>query len=166
MTWWPDLMWPRHKNFTTDVKLINEKVCQVWLRCSFSFRVILEKPQGGGGQNDPPPPHQGEGWMQRSLHEEYWWQIRCLANFHSGFLVLTLLTLWCQSHQDYLFLGNFQHQILPLQILVLHQNQQQWSLNSDRVQGRLGLAISYAKFSIFWFNIAQIFQLPPWQKHE
>ena len=33
-TWWPDLMWPRHKNFTTDVKLINEKVCQVWLRCS------------------------------------------------------------------------------------------------------------------------------------
>ena len=55
-TWWPDLMWPRHKNFTTDVKLINEKVCQVWLRCSFSFSSYLRKTTGGGGQNDPPPP--------------------------------------------------------------------------------------------------------------
>ena len=54
-TWWPDLMWPRHKNFTTDVKLINEKVCQVWLRCSFSFSSYPRKTTGGGGQNDPPP---------------------------------------------------------------------------------------------------------------
>ena len=43
--WWPDLMWPRHQNFTTDVKLINEKVCQGYA-APFSFRVILEKPQG------------------------------------------------------------------------------------------------------------------------
>ena len=55
-TWWPDLMWPRHKNFTTDVKLINEKVCQVWLRCSLSFSSYPWKTTGGGGQNDPPPP--------------------------------------------------------------------------------------------------------------
>ena len=53
-TWWPDLMWPRHKNFTTDVKLINEKVCQVWLRCSLSFSSYPRKTTGGG-QNDPPP---------------------------------------------------------------------------------------------------------------
>ena len=52
-TWWPDLMWPRHKNFTTDVKLINEKVCQVWLRCSLSFSSYPRKTTGGG-QNDPP----------------------------------------------------------------------------------------------------------------
>ena len=58
-TWWPDLMWPRHKNFTTDVKLINEKVCQVWLCCSLSFSSYPRKTTGGG-QNDPPP-HQGEG---------------------------------------------------------------------------------------------------------
>ena len=54
-TWWPDLMWPRHKNLTTDVKLINEKVCQVWLRCSLSFSSYPRKTTGGG-QNDPPPP--------------------------------------------------------------------------------------------------------------
>ena len=54
-TWWPDLMWPRHKNFTTDVKLMNEKVCQVWLRCSISFSSYPRKTTGGGGgQNDPP----------------------------------------------------------------------------------------------------------------
>ena len=55
-TWWPDLMWPRHKNFTTDVKLINEKVCQVWLRCSFSFSSYPRKTTGGGGPKWPPPP--------------------------------------------------------------------------------------------------------------
>ena len=54
-TWWPDLMWPRHKNFIKDVKLINEKVCQVWLRCSLSFSSYSRKTTGGGGQNDPPP---------------------------------------------------------------------------------------------------------------
>ena len=58
-TWWPDLMWPRHKNVTTDVKLINEKLCQVWLRCSLSFLSYPRKTTGGGGQNDLP--HQGEG---------------------------------------------------------------------------------------------------------
>ena len=57
-TWWPDLMWPRHKNFTTDVKLINEKVCQVWLRCSLSFSSYPRKTTGGGGggKMTPPPP--------------------------------------------------------------------------------------------------------------
>ena len=55
-TWWPDLMWPRHKNFTTDVKLINEKVCQVWLRCSLSFSSYPRKTTGGGGPKWPPPP--------------------------------------------------------------------------------------------------------------
>ena len=55
-TWWPDLMWPRHKNFTTDVKLINEKVCQVWLRCSFSFSSYPRKTTGGGGAKMTPPP--------------------------------------------------------------------------------------------------------------
>ena len=54
-TWWPDLMWPRHKNFTTDVKLINEKVCRVWLRCSFSFSSYPRKTTGGGGAKWPPP---------------------------------------------------------------------------------------------------------------
>ena len=54
-TWWPDLMWPRHKNFTTDVKLINEKVCQVWLRCSFSFSSYPRKTTGGGPKWPPPP---------------------------------------------------------------------------------------------------------------
>ena len=54
-TWWPDLMWPRHKNFTTDVKLINEKVCQVWLRCSLSFSSYPRKTTGGGGKMTPPP---------------------------------------------------------------------------------------------------------------
>ena len=54
-TWWPDLMWPRHKNFTTDVKLINEKVCQVWLRCSLSFLSYLRKTTGGGAKWPPPP---------------------------------------------------------------------------------------------------------------
>ena len=58
-TWWPDLMWPRHKNFTTDVKLINEKVCQVWLRCSLSFSSYPRKTTGGAKKT--PPPHQGEG---------------------------------------------------------------------------------------------------------
>ena len=46
-TWWPDLMWPQHKNFTTDVKLINEKLCQVWLRCSLSFSSYPRKTTGG-----------------------------------------------------------------------------------------------------------------------
>ena len=55
-TWWPDLMWHRHKNFTTDVKLINEKVCQVWLRCSFSFLSYPRKTTGGGDKMTPPPP--------------------------------------------------------------------------------------------------------------
>ena len=55
-TWWPDLMWPRHKNFTTDVKLINENVCQVWLRCSLSFLSYPWKTTGGGGKMTPPPP--------------------------------------------------------------------------------------------------------------
>ena len=82
------------------------------------------------------------------------------------FSLYTTYVVICQSQQDYLFLGNSLHQILPLQILVLHQTQQQWSLNSDRVQGRLGLAISYAKLSIIWFNMTQIFQLSPWQKRE
>ena len=59
-TWWPDLMWPRHKNFTTDVKLINEKVCQVWLRCSLSFSSYPRKTTGG--QNDPPPPGRRLTW--------------------------------------------------------------------------------------------------------
>ena len=54
--WWPDLMWPRHKNFTTDVKLINEKVCQVWLRCSLSFSSYPRKTTGGGPKWPPPPP--------------------------------------------------------------------------------------------------------------
>ena len=53
-TWWPDLMWPRHKNFTTDVKLINEKVCQVWLRCSFSFSSYPRKTTGGAKMTPPP----------------------------------------------------------------------------------------------------------------
>ena len=60
-TWWPDLMWPRHKNFTTDVKLINEKVCQVWLRCSLSYSSYPRKTTGGP-KWAPPPPHQGEGY--------------------------------------------------------------------------------------------------------
>ena len=47
-------MWPR-QFFTADVKLINEKVCQVWLRCSPSFSSYPRKTTGGGGQNDPPP---------------------------------------------------------------------------------------------------------------
>ena len=55
-TWWPDLMWPRHKNFTTDVKLINEKVCQVWLRCSLSFSSYPRKTTRGGAKMTPPPP--------------------------------------------------------------------------------------------------------------
>ena len=57
-TWWPDLMWPRHKNFTADVKLINEKVCQVWLCCSLSFSSYPRKTTGGGGggKMTPPPP--------------------------------------------------------------------------------------------------------------
>ena len=54
-TWWPDLMWPRHKNFTTDVKLINEKVCQVWLCCSFSFSSYSRKTTGGAKMTPPPP---------------------------------------------------------------------------------------------------------------
>ena len=58
-TWWPDLMWPRHNNFTTDVKLINEKVCQVWLCCSLSFSSYPRKTTGGGGAKMTP--HQGEG---------------------------------------------------------------------------------------------------------
>ena len=53
-TWWPDLMWPRHKNFTTDVKLINEKVCQVWLRCSLSFSSYPRKTTGGAKMTPPP----------------------------------------------------------------------------------------------------------------
>ena len=53
-TWWPDLMWPRHKNFTTDVKLINEKVCQVWLRCSLSFSSYPRKNTGGAKMTPPP----------------------------------------------------------------------------------------------------------------
>ena len=53
-TCWPDLMWPRHKNFTTDVKLINEKVRQVWLRCSLSFSSYPR--QTTGGPKWPPPP--------------------------------------------------------------------------------------------------------------
>ena len=55
---WPDLMWPRHKNFTTDVKFINEKVCQVWLRCFLSFSSYPRKTTGGPKW---PYPHQGEG---------------------------------------------------------------------------------------------------------
>ena len=55
-TWWPDLMWPRHKNFSTDVKLINEKVCQVWLRCSVSVFELSSKNHRGGGPKWPPPP--------------------------------------------------------------------------------------------------------------
>ena len=58
-TWWPDLMWPRHKNFTTDVKLINEKLkryAKFGYAAPFRFRVILEKPQGGGAKCPPPPP--------------------------------------------------------------------------------------------------------------
>ena len=54
-TWWPDLMWPRRKNFTTDVKLIKEKVCQVWLRCSLSFLSYPQKTTGGGAKMTPPP---------------------------------------------------------------------------------------------------------------
>ena len=54
-TWWPDLMWPRHKNFTTDVKLINEKVCQVWLCCSLSFSSYPRKTTGGPKWPPPPP---------------------------------------------------------------------------------------------------------------
>ena len=65
-TWWPDLMWPRHKNFTTDVKLINEKVCQVWLRCSFSFSSYPRKTTGGG-QNDPPPPGRRLTWAGHEI---------------------------------------------------------------------------------------------------
>ena len=64
-TWWPDQMWPRHKNYSTDVKLISEKVCQVWLRCSLSFSSYPRKTTGGG-QNDPPPP----GRRLRSSHRE------------------------------------------------------------------------------------------------
>ena len=57
-TWWPDLMWPRHKNFATDVKLSNEKLFQVWLRCSLSFSSYPRKTTGGGGggKMTPPPP--------------------------------------------------------------------------------------------------------------
>ena len=33
--------------FTADVKLINEKVCQVWLRCSPSFSSYPRKTTGG-----------------------------------------------------------------------------------------------------------------------
>ena len=62
-TWWPDLMWPRHKNFTTDVKLINEKVCQVSLRCSLSFSSYPRKTTGGG-QNDPPPTRAKVKWIR------------------------------------------------------------------------------------------------------
>ena len=53
-TWWPDLMWPRHKNFITDVKLINEKVCQVWLCCSLSFSSYPRKTTGGAKMTPPP----------------------------------------------------------------------------------------------------------------
>ena len=64
-TWWPDLMWPRHKNFTTDVKLINEKVCQVWLRCSLSFSSYPRKTTGGGAKWPPPPPGRRlNGWFR------------------------------------------------------------------------------------------------------
>ena len=53
-TWWPDLMWPRHKNFTTDVKLIDGKLYQVWLRCSYSFPSYWQKTTRGAKMTPPP----------------------------------------------------------------------------------------------------------------
>ena len=52
-TWWPDLMWPRHKNFTTDVNWSMKRYAKFSYAAPFRFRVIHKKPQGGG-QNDPP----------------------------------------------------------------------------------------------------------------
>ena len=66
-TWWPDLMWPQHKNFTTDVKLINEKVCQVWLRCSLSFSSYPRKTTGGAKMTPPPPGRRLRGKSQYTL---------------------------------------------------------------------------------------------------
>ena len=48
-------MWPRQKKITADVKLINEKVCQVWLRCSPSFSSYPRKTTGGGQNGSATP---------------------------------------------------------------------------------------------------------------
>ena len=75
-TWWPDLMWPRHKNFTTDVKLINEKVCQVWLRCSLSFSSYPRKTTGGAKMT-PPTRAKVNGWSRERRRF-------CVEIHHSG----------------------------------------------------------------------------------
>ena len=83
-TWWPDLMWPRHKNFTTDVKLINEMVCQFWLRCSLSFSSYPRKTTGGGAKWPPPTRAKVKLDIFR-LAAQRWqiWQRPALASVHS-----------------------------------------------------------------------------------
>ena len=70
-TWWPDLMWPRHKNFTTiDLRKKNwsdkknnwsDKIDQ-WkgmpslvTLLPFVFELSSKNHRGGGGKMNPPP---------------------------------------------------------------------------------------------------------------
>ena len=53
LTWWPDLMWPRQKKITTDVKLINEKLWQISIRCSSLFPSYCRKTTCGGSKWPP-----------------------------------------------------------------------------------------------------------------
>ena len=107
-TWWPDLMWPRHKNFTTDVKLINEKVCQVWLRCSLSFSSYPRNTTGGGGAKWPPPPTRAKVKPKSDgiLTKEHFKSFRFFFRF---FLAIIVTKLARKNRKTVLFCQNGQH---------------------------------------------------------
>ena len=59
-TWWPDLMWPRHKNFYNRCKIDQWKgMPSLVTLLPFVFELSSKNHRGGGGAKWPP--HQGEG---------------------------------------------------------------------------------------------------------
>ena len=91
-TWWPDLMWPRHKNFTKDVKLINKRYAKFGTLLPFVFELSSKNHRGGGGGKMTPPPP-GRRLNENAKHFAFdltWWPWGQIFKLHLKDLVQSI----------------------------------------------------------------------------